>query len=133
VEREKKGSNLVRHLEEVGDKHLSIPCITLQQFPGYRVVETRGLVSGVAVMGTNAFRDIAASFKNVVGGRAGGYEASFKEGRLIATSEMQREAFTAGANAVLGVSIDYETVNGQMMIVTVSGTSVVLEKLVTRT
>lgn len=125
AESQRAKQNLSSHLEKVGENHLKIQCVTLQQLPGHQILDTRGIVSGVAVMGANIFKDISAAITDITGGRSKAYESTFKEGRLIATSEMQLEALSVGANAVLGVTVDYETVNDKMMLVTVSGTAVV--------
>lgn len=94
-----------------------------------RVLEYRGLVMGEAILGANIFRDFFASIRDIVGGRSGGYENALREARLIAISEMEREAEQLGANAVIGVDLDYEAVGdkGSMLMVSASGTAVVLE------
>jgi uncharacterized protein YbjQ (UPF0145 family) len=94
-----------------------------------RVSEYRGIVMGEAILGANIFRDFFASIRDVVGGRSVGYENALREARLIAISEMEQEAAQLGANAVLGVDIDYEAIGdkGSMLMVSVSGTAVVLE------
>ena len=94
-----------------------------------RVREYRGLVMGEAILGANVFRDFFASIRDIVGGRSGGYENALREARLIAISEMETEAEQLGANAVIGVDLDYETVGdkGSMLMVSASGTAVILE------
>jgi uncharacterized protein YbjQ (UPF0145 family) len=84
---------------------------------------------GEAILGANVFRDFFASIRDIVGGRSAGYEASLREARQIAVREMETEAQELGANAVIGVDIDYETVGdrGSMLMVSASGTAVVLE------
>jgi uncharacterized protein YbjQ (UPF0145 family) len=96
---------------------------------GRIVREYRGLVMGEAILGANVFRDFFASIRDIVGGRSGGYENALREARLIAISEMEQEAEQLGANAVIGVDLDYETVGdkGSMLMVSASGTAVVLE------
>jgi uncharacterized protein YbjQ (UPF0145 family) len=96
---------------------------------GRKVREYRGLVMGEAILGANVFRDFFASIRDIVGGRSAGYEASLREARQIAVREMETEAQELGANAVIGVDIDYETVGdrGSMLMVSASGTAVVLE------
>ncbi len=89
-------------------------------------VETLGVVSGEAIIGAHIFRDFFAGITNVIGGRAGGYEKALRQARDIAVAEMCEEAAERGANAVVGVDLDYEVLgpdNGMMM-VTASGTAV---------
>ena len=78
-------------------------------------------------MGANVFRDIAASITDVLGGRSGAYEKNLKQGRAIALQDMMTEARELGADAIVGVDIDYETVGNSMLMVSVSGTAVKLE------
>ncbi len=86
-----------------------------------------GLVSGEAVMGANIFKDFFASIRDIVGGRAGAYERELRKAREIATEEMTRKALEMGANAIVGVDLDYEVMGNQgsnMMLVSVNGTAV---------
>lgn len=95
---------------------------------GRRIVAYHGLVSGEAILGANIFRDMFAAVRDIVGGRAGAYEKELKKARDIAIEEMVSEATAHGANAVIGVDLDYETVGkeGAMLMVTASGTAVTL-------
>ena len=96
---------------------------------GRRIVEYRGIVFGEVVSGVNFVRDIAASFSNFFGGRSGSYEEELVQARQNALIELEQRAIDRGANAVVGVDIDYEvlgTDNGMLM-VTASGTAVVVE------
>ncbi|MBE3596614.1 MAG: YbjQ family protein [Hydrogenibacillus sp.] len=86
-----------------------------------------GIVSGEAIMGANVVRDIFASITDIVGGRSGAYESKLMEAREIALKEMSERADRLGANAVVGVDIDYEVVRDGMLMVTASGTAVVIE------
>lgn len=96
---------------------------------GRRIVEYLGVVAGEAVMGANIFKDLFAGIRDIVGGRSGSYEKELKKARLIAFEEIGEEAERLGANAVVGVDIDYEVLgekNGMLM-VSVSGTAVRIE------
>ena len=90
------------------------------------IAETLGVVSGEAIIGAHIFRDLFAGITNIIGGRAGGYEKALREARDIALQEMQLEAQSRGADAVVGVDLDYETlgVENGMLMVTASGTAV---------
>lgn len=96
---------------------------------GRRVVEYKGLVAGEAILGANLFRDLFASIRDIVGGRSGSYEKVLGDARQTAIAEMTDKAAALGANAVIGVDIDYETVgsNGSMLMVTAAGTAVRIE------
>ncbi|GLK77765.1 UPF0145 protein [Methylopila jiangsuensis] len=95
---------------------------------GRRIVEYHGLVSGEAILGANIFRDLFAAVRDIVGGRSGAYEKELKNARDIALEEMTAEARARGANAVIGVDLDYETVGREasMLMVTAAGTAVTL-------
>jgi uncharacterized protein YbjQ (UPF0145 family) len=101
---------------------------TTNTVEGSRIVQYHGLVSGEAVLGANIFRDMFAAVRDIVGGRAGSYEKELKSARDIALEEMVEEAQARGANAVIGVDLDYETVGKEssMLMVTASGTAVTL-------
>lgn len=83
-----------------------------------------GIVAGEAIMGANIVRDILASITDIVGGRSGAYEEKLNDGRNIAMQEMKDKALRMGANAIVGVDIDYEVVANHMLMVAVSGTAV---------
>ena len=102
---------------------------TTTNVEGRRVREYRGLVMGEAILGANVFRDLFAGIRDIVGGRSGGYEKALRQAREIAIADMQEEAERLGANAIIGVDIDYETVGdkGSMLMVSASGTAVVIE------
>lgn len=88
-----------------------------------------GIVVGEAVMGANLFKDLFASIRDIVGGRSGSYEGELTKARKLAFAEMQHEAIAMGANAVVGIDIDYEVVGdkGSMLMVSISGTAVFVE------
>ncbi len=85
-----------------------------------------GIVTGEAILGANIFRDVFAGLRDIVGGRAGSYERVLREARDAAVDEMVDEARRRGANAVVGVDLDYETIGdtGSMLMVSASGTAV---------
>lgn len=97
---------------------------TTPNVEGYRITQYMGIVNGETIMGANTFRDFLASITDVVGGRSGAYESKLKEAREIAISEMVSQAQRLGANAVVGVDVDYEVVREGMLMVAVSGTAV---------
>jgi uncharacterized protein YbjQ (UPF0145 family) len=88
----------------------------------------KGVVSGEAILGANAFRDMFAGIRDIVGGRSAAYERELQKAKDLAISEMVERARDTGANAVIGIDLDYETVgqNGSMLMVTASGTAVVV-------
>jgi len=92
------------------------------------IATTIGVVTGEAIIGANIFRDFLAGVTNIVGGRATGYEKALRQARDLALAEMQDEARGRGADAVVGVDIDYETlgVENGMLMVSASGTAVKL-------
>lgn len=96
---------------------------------GKRITHYYGIVSGETIIGANVFRDLFASIRDIVGGRAGSYEEVLREAKDTALREMQEQAISRGANAVIGVDLDYETVgsNGSMLMVTACGTAVTVE------
>ena len=99
---------------------------------GTRIVHYLGIVSGEAILGANIFRDMFAGIRDIVGGRAGAYEAQLREAKAIALEEMVDQARERGANAIVGVDLDYETIqtgdSGGMLMVTASGTAVQYER-----
>ena len=92
-----------------------------------RTVETYlGLATGEAILGANIFKDLFAGIRDIVGGRSGAYEEELRKAQQIALEELEARATAMGANAVIGVDLDYETVgqNGSMLMVSASGTAV---------
>jgi uncharacterized protein YbjQ (UPF0145 family) len=101
---------------------------TTDGIEGRRIAGYLGVVSGDAVMGTNLFRELFAGVRDIVGGRSGAYEKELKRAKQLALEEMIKEATELGADAIVGVDLDYETVGqaGSMLMVTASGTAVKL-------
>lgn len=99
---------------------------TTSQIDGHRIKEYLGVVAGEAILGTNFFRDFFANIRDIVGGRSGAYEKELQRAREIAFEEIQEEASQIGANAIVGIDLDYEVLGetGSMLMVTVSGTAV---------
>jgi uncharacterized protein YbjQ (UPF0145 family) len=102
---------------------------TTPSLEGKKITSYLGLVTGEAIIGANLFRDIFAGIRDIVGGRSGSYEEVLREAKDNALNEMQENARKLGANAVVGVDLDYETVgtNGSMLMVTASGTAVITD------
>ncbi len=97
---------------------------TTPTIEGRPIQEYAGIVNGEAIMGANVVRDFLASITDVVGGRSGAYEGKLKQARDIAIEEMRQQAARLGANAIVGVDLDYEVVRDGMLMVTCSGTAV---------
>lgn len=100
--------------------------VTTDAIEGRRVTEYLGIVSGDAIVGANIFRDVFARVRDVVGGRAGGYEKALKGAKEHALEDMVNEAQARGADAVLAVDLDYEVVGDSMLMVSANGTAVKL-------
>ena len=102
---------------------------TTHELQGREIAEYKGIVTGEAILGTNIFRDFFAGIRDIVGGRSGAYEKALREARDLALAEMEEEAHARGANAVIGVDLDYENItagsSGSMLMVSASGTAVV--------
>lgn len=108
---------------------MSMISTTTASIEGKRIVEYRGIVFGEVISGVNFVRDIAASFSNFFGGRSNSYEQELVHARESALREMEERAASLGANAVVGVDIDYEVLGADngMLMVTASGTAVIVE------
>ncbi|OIO72169.1 MAG: hypothetical protein AUJ57_06240 [Zetaproteobacteria bacterium CG1_02_53_45] len=102
--------------------------ITTPTIEGKPISDYKGVVVGEAILGANIFRDMFAGIRDIVGGRSGAYEKEMAKARTIAFAEMQTRASELGANAIVGIDIDYEVIgkDGSMMMVSVSGTAVTL-------
>jgi uncharacterized protein YbjQ (UPF0145 family) len=102
---------------------------TTDSIEGRKIERYLGLVSGDAVMGTNMFRDMFAGLRDIVGGRSGAYEKELKRAKALAIEEMVAEAEELGADAIVGVDLDYEHLGGEnrsMLMVSANGTAVKL-------
>lgn len=101
---------------------------TTPTIQGRTITTYYGIVSGETIIGANVFRDFMASIRDFFGGRSGSYEKILREAKDTALREMMQQASSLGANAVVGVDLDYETVgqNGSMLMVTCSGTAVTI-------
>jgi uncharacterized protein YbjQ (UPF0145 family) len=98
---------------------------TTPSVEGRSIAEYLGVVTGEAILGANIFKDLFAGVRDIVGGRSGAYEEELRRAREIAMQELAAEASARGADAVVGIDLDYETVgNGSMLMVTASGTAV---------
>ncbi|MCG8359373.1 MAG: YbjQ family protein [Kiloniellales bacterium] len=100
--------------------------VTTDSIDGRRVSEYLGIVSGDAIVGANMFRDLFARVRDIVGGRAGGYENALRGAKEHAINDMVEQAQALGADAVIGVDLDYETVGDSMLMVSANGTAVKL-------
>ena len=105
--------------------------VTTPSVEGRRIARHLGLVTGDAILGANIFRDLFAGIRDIVGGRSAAYERELREAKRIALEEMSAQARELGANAVVGVDLDFETITmgggGGMLMVSASGTAVALE------
>ena len=102
---------------------------TTPSIEGRKITSYLGVITGEAIMGANIMRDIFASITDVIGGRSGAYEEKLQEARNIALHELEERATRLGANAVVGIDLDYEVVgqSGSMLMVSASGTAVRVE------
>jgi uncharacterized protein YbjQ (UPF0145 family) len=93
---------------------------------GRPVRDYLGIVTGEVIVGANIFKDLFAGIRDIVGGRSGAYEGALRDARREAFRELEEEAHSLGAEAVIGIDIDYEVVgqSGSMLMVSVSGTAV---------
>jgi len=102
---------------------------TTPSIEGRKITAYFGVITGEAIMGANIVRDLFASITDVIGGRSGAYEEKLQEAREIALKELEDRAEMLGANAVVGIDLDYEVVgqSGSMLMVSASGTAVRVE------
>ncbi len=101
---------------------------TTPQIDGYQIREYKGVVTGETIIGANVFKDFMAGIRDIVGGRSASYEKVLREAKDTSMMEMMERAQQMGANAIVGIDIDYETIggSGSMLMVATSGTAVVI-------
>ena len=99
---------------------------TTSLIEGKKIVEYYGIVTGEAILGANIFKDIFSSIRDIVGGRSSSYEKELRKAKDIAIKEKIEAAQALGANAVIGVDLDYDTIGSTMLMVSTSGTAVKL-------
>jgi uncharacterized protein YbjQ (UPF0145 family) len=104
--------------------------LTTNTIEGKKILKYHGIVSGEAILGANIFKDFFAGIRDIVGGRSAAYEKELRTAKDIAINEMVAAASAQGANAVIAVDLDYETIgggSGNMLMVSASGTAVTVE------
>ena len=101
---------------------------TTPQIDGYTIREYKGVVTGETIIGANFFKDIFAGIRDIVGGRSSSYEKVLRQAKETSMQEMMDRAREMGANAIVGIDIDYETIGegNSMLMVATSGTAVVI-------
>jgi len=99
---------------------------TTSLIEGKKIVEYYGIVTGEAILGANIIKDIFSSIRDIVGGRSSSYEKELRKAKDIAIKEMIEAAQALGANAAIGVDLDYDTIGSTMLMVSTSGTAVKL-------
>lgn len=106
--------------------------VTTPNIEGKKITKYLGLVSGEAILGANIFKDFFAGIRDIVGGRSAAYEQELRQAKDIAIQEMKEEAESLGGNAIVGVDLDYETLQvgqgGGMLMVSANGTAVVYKE-----
>lgn len=100
---------------------------TTNTIEGHSITAYKGIVVGEAIMGANVVRDLFAQITDIVGGRSGAYESKLQDARDTAMRELEERATALGANAVVGVDLDYEVVGNSMLMVSASGTAVIID------
>ena len=100
---------------------------TTNTIEGRKITAYKGIVVGEAIMGANVVRDLFASVTDIIGGRSGAYESKLQDARETALRELEQRAAALGANAVVGIDLDYEVVGQSMLMVSASGTAVVVD------
>lgn len=100
---------------------------TTNTIEGHKITAYKGIVVGEAIMGANVVRDLFARVTDIIGGRSGAYESKLQDARETALRELEQRAAALGANAVVGIDLDYEVVGQSMLMVSASGTAVVVD------
>lgn len=100
---------------------------TTPSIEGKKIIKYLGIVMGEAVLGANIFKDLFARITDIVGGRSAAYESELQQAREIALKELEEKAKALGANAVVGIDLDYETIGQSMLMVNASGTAVIVK------
>jgi uncharacterized protein YbjQ (UPF0145 family) len=102
---------------------------TTPSFEGHTILDYRGIVTGEAILGANVFKDLFADIRDIVGGRSATYERELQRARDVALREIVERAEELGANAIVGLDLDYEVLGASngMLMVSASGTAVVVE------
>ncbi len=103
---------------------------TTNSLEGHKIKHYLGIVTGDTIIGANIFKDIGASIRDIIGGRASAYERVMDEGKKIAESELVQKAMAMGANAIIGIDFDYEVMGkgGSMLMVSMTGTAVIIDE-----
>jgi uncharacterized protein YbjQ (UPF0145 family) len=114
------------HAEVMSETHPGVALTTTPSFEGRRIVRYAGIVNGEAILGMHLGRDMLARLRDLVGGRSATYERGLQQARATALDELCGRAKALGANAVVGIDLDYEVIGGMLM-VAASGTAVVIE------
>ena len=99
---------------------------TTPTIEGKRITEYKGIVTGETIFGANVIKDFMAGVRDIIGGRSETYEKTINDARIVSLREMEEKAEKLGANAIVGIDIDYETI-GNMLMVAITGTAVVTE------
>lgn len=98
--------------------------VTTPNVEGKQISQYLGIVTSDAIMGANIFRDVFAGIRNIVGGRSAAYEKELEKAKQAAFADLEARAQQLGADAIIAIDIDYETIGGSMLMVSVSGTAV---------
>lgn len=111
--------------EEKKYDHIQIS--TTSEIPGHRIIKNHGIITAQAVLGAHFLKDLEAGLRDIFGGRSSAYEKELKQGSWMALRELKGEADKVGANGIVGVRLDYETVGSSMLMIIAQGTAVKVE------